>query len=128
MSTLRNDPHNPEYHQKWEFPGGSLEMGETLEENLIREAKEETGYDVEIVALLDNIQVEDRSEKNYQVCLVPYLCKIVGGDGKYNDHEVLDLKFFEMEDLLKQDLIGANYILADKVKDQIKQLAKKHNL
>ncbi len=128
MSSLRNDPHNPEYHQKWEFPGGSLEMGETLEENLIRETKEESGYDVEIVSGLNYIYVEDRPDKNYQVCLVPYVCKIVGGDGKYSDHEVLDLKFFEMEDLLKKDLLGANLIMCQEIKDQVIQLIKKYNL
>ena len=128
MSTLRNDPHSPEYHKKWEFPGGSLEMGETLEENLMRETKEETGYDVEIVSSLNYVYVENREDKNYQVCLVPYLCKIIGGDGKYSDHEVLDLKFFEMDDLLEQDLIGANNILLKKIKDQVIQLIKENNL
>lgn len=128
MSTLRNDPHNPEYHQKWEFPGGALEMGENLEENLIRETKEETGYDVEVVSLLDYLHIEDRPDKNYQVCLIPYLCKIVGGDGKYSDQEVLDLQFFDLDDFLNQDLMSGNDIMYKKVLNQIKSLATKHNL
>lgn len=128
MATLRNDPHNLEYHKKWEFPGGSLEMGETMEENLIRETKEESGYDVEIVSLLNYVHTEDRPDKNYQVCLVPYLCRIVGGDGKYSDHEVLDLKFFDFEDFMKLDLLPANDVMFTKVLDQIKSLIKEHNL
>src|SRR3989344_2350952 len=128
MSTFRNDPHNPEYHKKWEFPGGSLEMGETIEENLIRETKEESGYDIEIVSSLEYIHVEDRPDRNYQVCLIPYLCKIVGGDGKFNDQEVVDLKFFDLDDFLNHDLILANDIIYKKILNNIKSLAKSHNL
>lgn len=128
ISTLRNDPHNPEYHKKWEFPGGGLEMGETIEKNLIRETKEETGYEVEIVSLLQYIHIENRPDKNYQVCLVPYLCKIIGGDGKYSDNEVLDLKFFDFDELLDQPLIKANDILFENNLNQIKELILKYNL
>ncbi|MDD9268189.1 NUDIX hydrolase [Paenibacillus sp. GCM10023248] len=37
----------------WNFPGGSIEDGETPEEACIREVKEETGYDVIILKLLN---------------------------------------------------------------------------
>ncbi|MDP2685471.1 MAG: RdgB/HAM1 family non-canonical purine NTP pyrophosphatase [bacterium] len=128
LSTLRNDPFNSEYHNKWEFPGGALEMGETLEENVIRETKEEAGYDIEIISPLKYMHIENRQDKNYQVCLIPFLCKIIGGDGAYSDHEVLDLKFFNLDELLDQDLIVANDILFKNNLDQIKQLIKEHNL
>lgn len=36
----------------WNFPGGGVEPGETFEAACVREVKEETGYDVEIEALL----------------------------------------------------------------------------
>ncbi len=43
----RNEKH------KWEFPGGSVEFGETLENALVREVREEFGFVIEVVQLLD---------------------------------------------------------------------------
>ena len=99
----------------WTLPGGTPEPNETLEKTAIRESKEESGYDIEIVSSLDYIHVEDRPDRNYQVCLIPYLCKIVGGDGKFNDQEVVDLKFFDLDDFLNHDLILANDIIYKKI-------------
>lgn len=36
----------------WSFPGGTMEIGETLEQCVIRETKEETGLDIELTGLL----------------------------------------------------------------------------
>lgn len=36
----------------WSFPGGTMEIGETLEQCVIRETKEETGLDIEITGIL----------------------------------------------------------------------------
>ena len=36
----------------WSFPGGVMEIGETLEQCVIRETREETGYEIEITGLL----------------------------------------------------------------------------
>lgn len=38
--------------RNWSLPGGKLERGETLEEGMIREMKEETGLDVEVLKML----------------------------------------------------------------------------
>jgi len=68
----------------WEFPGGKLEEGETLEECLKRELKEELNFKVEIINYIDsNIFFcgETRIE------LVAYHVKYLSGELKLVDHE-----------------------------------------
>ena len=43
---------NEPYKNHWAIPGGFVEIGETVEESCIREAKEETNLDVEIISLI----------------------------------------------------------------------------
>ena len=42
-------------HNKWEFPGGKIDFGESPEQTAVREAKEESGYDVKVDFILAKI-------------------------------------------------------------------------
>ncbi|KKW37136.1 MAG: MutT/nudix family phosphohydrolase [Candidatus Giovannonibacteria bacterium GW2011_GWA2_53_7] len=57
------------------LPGGSLENGESLEEAVVREAKEETGFDVEIKEKLGEIY-DERNERRHHLFRV----EILGGE------------------------------------------------
>jgi 8-oxo-dGTP diphosphatase len=48
LLALWNEGSEPQ----WTMPGGGVEFEETVEEGVIRELREETGYDVELVGLL----------------------------------------------------------------------------
>lgn len=122
LMTLRNDPENPRFHKKWELPGGKLHLGESLEECVIRETKEEVDYDVEVITELSRVTIMDETEKKYQVCLIPLLCRIVGGQGNHSDREVLKKQFFALDEVLSMpDLIPENHTMFTKVFDEIKQ-------
>jgi len=101
LMNKRNDPHNPQFHGVWEFPGGSVEIGESVEQNVVRECKEETGYDVDVVEQLPFVRVKTRHiEKfSYQIYLVPVVCKITGGDGVFSDDEVLEMQWYSPEEI-----------------------------
>jgi ADP-ribose pyrophosphatase YjhB (NUDIX family) len=62
-------------NQRWEPPGGVLELGETIHEGLRREIKEETGLDIEPVALTGVYKNMNRS-----IIALVFRCKITGGD------------------------------------------------
>ena len=67
---------------QWTLPGGVLEVGESLVEGVIREVREETGLDVEVlelVELLDRIHREDGRVRFHYV-IADYLCRVTGGE------------------------------------------------
>jgi len=69
---------------RWVVPGGTVELGETLEQALVREIQEETGLVVrplEVVAVFDRIQ-RDADRVDYHYVIVDYLCDYVAGEAR----------------------------------------------
>jgi len=68
---------------EWSIPGGVLELGEGLEEAVVREAWEETGLRVETAGLLGvyNRVLRDADERTlYHYVLIDFLCHRVSGE------------------------------------------------
>jgi 8-oxo-dGTP diphosphatase len=66
----------------WTFPGGAIELGESLEEAAVREAFEETGLAVNLeglAAVTDNIVHDEAGRVQYHYVIVDYLARPVGG-------------------------------------------------
>jgi 8-oxo-dGTP diphosphatase len=93
---------------EWSIPGGSLELGETLEEGVARELLEETGIQVRVLDLIevfDRIYADDgtiaaqpRKKPRFHYVIVDYLCERVGGDPRAGS-DVTDVAFAREEDL-----------------------------
>ncbi len=66
----------------WTLPGGVLEVGESLIEGVVREIREETGLEVEVIELielLDRIH-RDNGRVRYHYVIADYLCCVTGGE------------------------------------------------
>lgn len=89
--------------RNWSLPGGRLERGETLSQGLIREMKEETGLDVELVRML---YVCDVASSSNTILHITFLIKRVGGEielpsNEFDENPIHDVKFVPVSELVK---------------------------
>lgn len=81
--------------EKWIFPGGRLEIGETPKEGLKREVKEETNLDVEVIKPLDVLMWGVGDDERYAAF---FLCKIVGSADIKLSQEHQEYKWVEFNE------------------------------
>ena len=85
---------------KWGFPGGAVELGETPQMAAIREVKEETGLDVEVgnlIGIYTDCNMEyPNGDKAQSICIV-FELKVTGGALSCDKEETLELKFFSLD-------------------------------
>ncbi|MFC1601572.1 NUDIX domain-containing protein, partial [Candidatus Sumerlaeota bacterium] len=88
----------------WAIPGGAIEAGETAAAAAIRETREETGYDVEVVRLLgvyshpDDTTVRYPDGNSWEWVTVAFECRVTGGRPATSD-ETLDMQWYPTEAL-----------------------------
>lgn len=118
--TLRRDTRL-EFNNKWEFPGGGVENGEEVIASLKREVKEETGFTVEPIELLQQILTKTEKKYSYQVFLIIYICKIKSGKINIADNETADYGWFTMKEALKLDFLPLNKEIIQQGKNILKK-------
>ena len=84
----------------WGLPGGRMDPGETVEQTIVREVKEETGLDVEIVRKIgEYIEKGIKDDVDYEYYPTCFLVKVVGGEIKRQESEIQDIKLFNLKEL-----------------------------
>ena len=84
----------------WGLPGGRMDPGETIEQTVVREVKEETGLDVEIVRKIgEYVEKGINDDVDYEYYPTCFLVKRVGGEIKRQESEIQDIQLFSLKEL-----------------------------
>ena len=73
-----------EFKGWWEFPGGKTEVGESLEDALKREIREELGAEIEVGELLDTVEWD---YPNFHLTMHCFVCSLLSDTLQLKEHE-----------------------------------------
>ena len=103
-----------EFKDGWEFPGRKVEKGETKEEALIREIKEELDTVIKVDSYLDTIEYD---YPDFHLSMDCFVCSIVEGNLVLKEHE--DSKWIKKEEIDTLNWLPADLVIIDKVKEMM---------
>ena len=92
-----------EYRGQWEFPGGKVEPGETPEEALIREIKEELDIEISVGKYIHTVEYD---YPTFHLSMLCFICKILSGSLVLKEHE--EARWLEKNNLYSVDWLPAD--------------------
>ena len=101
-----------EFKDGWEFPGGKMEQGETPQQALRREIKEELDTEIEVGELIDTVEYD---YPTFHLTMHCFFCTIKSGDLVLKEHEAA--KWLTRETLDSVDWLPADKGLIEKIKN-----------
>jgi 8-oxo-dGTP diphosphatase len=103
-----------EFKGRWEFPGGKIEMGETPEQALVREIKEELNSDIKVGGLIDNIEYD---YPTFHLSMECFWAEVISG--KLEPLEALEARWLTKENLDSVNWLPADITLIERIKSQM---------
>ena len=99
-----------EFKGQWEFPGGKIEAGETPQEALVREIKEELETTIQVGDLIDTIEYD---YPTFHLSMDCYWCDVVEGELKLLEAE--SARWLSKEELYDLKWLPAYILLIEKI-------------
>lgn len=103
-----------EFKDGWEFPGGKVESGESPEEALRREIREELEVDVNVGDLIETIEYDYPA---FHLSMKCFACTIAGGSPHLLEHEAA--KWLTSKQLGSVDWLPADVTLIPKIEKML---------
>lgn len=94
----------------WEIPGGKLEAGETPEQCIVREIREELATEVKAEKLVGTVEYD---YPDFHLTMHCILCTIISGELKLLEHEAA--KWINKEDLRSVAWLPADQLILDEI-------------
>ena len=92
------------YELKWEFPGGKVERGESIQECLARELREELAINIHAVDRMEVQSAEYDDGGHYEVAY----CAVTGFDGEPKNNVFEQVRWVTLEELRSLDNLEGN--------------------
>lgn len=109
---------------KWSIPGGGAELGETVEQAVIRETKEETSLSVAEPVLLDvvdSIDLDETGKVRYHYVIIDFFVKVKDGIPKA-DTDAEELAWVPLDEVETYELTPSFRFFFEKNKKRLKKL------
>ena len=100
-----------EFKDGWEFPGGKIEPGESAQEALVREIREELDVDIRVGKLLETVEYD---YPEFHLTMHCFICELLSEDIVLKEHE--DARWLKKDELDSVPWLPADITIIEKIK------------